>query len=114
MRCFVHSARYSLISYSYEGPSGQVLIGSAQAPQQSDIFPGSSIKVLFNPETPAESYPAVSVAAYRTSSIGMLIFALPLGFGMLYVTRRLWREGEKGRPNVGVDRRQLGTDPEEH
>jgi hypothetical protein len=98
MRCFVHSARYSLISYTYEGPNGQVLVGSAQAPQLSEIYPGSSIKVLFDPATPAESYPAVSVDAYRTASIGMLIFALPLGFGMLYVTRRLWREGNKTAP----------------
>jgi len=104
LRCFVRSARYSLISYSYEGTNGQLQVGSAQAPQQSDIYAGSSIQVLFNPETPAESFPAVSVAAYRTASVGMLIFALPLGFGMLYVARRLWREGEESRSNIMKNR----------
>lgn len=97
MRCFVHSARYSLISYSYEGADGQLLTGSAQAPQQSDIYPGSSIRVLFNPEAPAESFPAVSLTAYRTASIGIMLFALPFGIWMLYVAGRLWREEEKIR-----------------
>lgn len=100
LRCFVRSARYSLISYSYEGTNGQLQVGSAQAPLQSDIYPGSSIQILFNPETPSESFPAVSVTAYRTASVGMLVFALPFGFGMLYVARRLWREGEKRRSNI--------------
>lgn len=103
LRCFVPSARYSLIRYTYEGTNGQLQVGAAQAPQQSDIYPGSSIQVLFNPETPAESYPAVSVSAYRTSSVGMLLLALPFGFGMLYVTRRLWREGEQSRFNIAKE-----------
>lgn len=103
LRCFVPSARYSLISYSYEGTNGQLLVGSAQAPQQSDIYTGNSIQILFNPETPAESFPAVFVAAYRTASLGMLIFSLPLGFGLLYVARRLWREGEKSSFNVAAN-----------
>ena len=89
--CFVRSARYSLIEYRYGGPDGTAHVATAQAPLQSDVYPGSTLEVRFNRDNPTESLPAVSVSGYRAAHGGTLIVSLPLGLLFLYAAQRLWR-----------------------
>ena len=89
--CFVRSARYSLIHYSYTGSDGSSYVGAAQAPMQSDLYPGSTIEIRVNRGSPAESLPAVSLPGYRAAHGGTLLVGLPLGLLFLYTARRLWR-----------------------
>ena len=89
--CFVRGARYSLIEYRYEGLDGSAHIATAQAPMQSDIYPGSTIEVRVNRKNPNESLPAVCVPGYRAAHGGTLLFGLPLSVLFLYGARRLWR-----------------------
>jgi len=89
--CFARSARYSLIEYRYEGPDGAAHVATAQAPLQSDIYPGGTIEVRFDRTSPTESLPAVSVSGYRAAHGGTLLVGLPLGLLFLYAARRLWR-----------------------
>ena len=89
--CFVRSARFSLIEYRYEGPDGATHVATAQAPLQSDIYPGGTIEVRFNRTSPIDSLPTVSVSGYRAAHGGTLLVGLPLGLLFLYTARRLWR-----------------------
>jgi hypothetical protein len=93
--CFVRDARYSLVEYRYGGLDGRSNLGSAQAPLQSDLYPGSSIEIKFNPRNPSQSLPIVSIPGYRAAHGGTLLLGLPMALGFLYVGRRLWRQGKR-------------------
>jgi len=101
--CFVRGAHYSLIRYSYLGADGKENKGAAQAPQQPDMHPGSTIEIRFNPNEPNQSLPVASIRGYSVANAGMLLVALPLALAFLYVARRLWREGAKTRSNTTVN-----------
>ena len=93
LMCFVPDVRYSLIEYSYE-PTGQSrFAGYAQAPIRSDVYPGATIEIRFNPKNPSQSLPAMSVADYRSAHGASLLLAPLLGLAFSWVARRLWRTG---------------------